>query len=195
MKVVEVFADVRCPFAHVGIRRLVERGGPDVILRVRAWPLELVNQAPLDGSLIAEEVEELRAQVAPELFFGFDPAHWPSSSLPALGLVAAAYARHLWLGQRVSLAVRDALFEHGRDIAQPDVLDQIAGREGVSWPVDARQAVLDDWEEGRRRAVIGSPHFFVDGRGFFCPALDIRRHDGHLVISADHEGLEEMLGV
>jgi len=195
MKVVEVFADVRCPFAHVGIRRLVERGGPDVILRVRAWPLELVNQAPLDGSLIAEEVEELRAQVAPELFFGFDPAHWPSSSLPALGLVAAAYARHLWLGQRVSLAVRDALFEHGRDIAQPEELDEIARREGVPWPVDAGPAVIEDWEEGRRRDVIGSPHFFVDGRGFFCPALDIRRHDGHLVISADHEGLEEMLGV
>jgi len=196
MRVVEVFADVRCPFAHVGLRRLVERARSEVVLRVRAWPLELVNDAPLDGALIAEEVDELRAQVAPELFAGFDTEHFPASSLPALGLAAAAYGTgDLRLGERVSLALRDALFEHGRDIAQPDELRQIAEREGVPWPVDAGRAVLDDWEEGRRRAVIGSPHFFVDGRGFFCPALDIRRRDGHLVISATHAGLEEMLGV
>ena len=46
--VVDVFADVRCPFAHVGLRRLVTRRkqlGAQLLLRVRAWPLELVNDA------------------------------------------------------------------------------------------------------------------------------------------------------
>src|SRR5580765_3971359 len=94
MKTVEVFADVRCPFAHVGLRRLAGRlaaAGADVAFWVRAWPLELVNGAPLEGALIAEEVDELCDQVAPDLFAGFDPSRYPATSLPALGLAASAY--------------------------------------------------------------------------------------------------------
>jgi hypothetical protein len=79
----EVFADVRCPFTHVGLRRLVEhrnRTGADITLWVRAWPLELVNAAPLDDQLIAHEVVELRRQVAPELFDGFRASRFPAGS-------------------------------------------------------------------------------------------------------------------
>ena len=57
--------------------------GLDVGLRLRAWPLELVNDAPLDADLIADEVAALRAHVAPDLFAGFDPQHFPKTSLPA----------------------------------------------------------------------------------------------------------------
>ena len=56
MNEIEVWADVWCPFAHIGIRRLVEerdRRGSEVHLRVRAWPLELVNGRPLDAAFIA----------------------------------------------------------------------------------------------------------------------------------------------
>ena len=52
------------------------------------------------------------------------------------------------------------------------------------------QRVLDDWAEGRERGVIGSPHFVVDGAGFFCPALDIARVDGHLRIRTDQEAFD-----
>lgn len=65
---IEVFADVVCPFTHVGLRRLVERRhelGSSAVLRVRAWPLELVNGEPLAADVVAEEVRELREQVAP----------------------------------------------------------------------------------------------------------------------------------
>jgi Acetyl-CoA hydrolase/transferase C-terminal domain len=51
--VVEVFADIWCPYAHVGIRRFVHRRWAahrnDLVLRVRAWPLQLVNGEPLDA--------------------------------------------------------------------------------------------------------------------------------------------------
>ena len=60
MTVIEVFADVACPFAHVGLRRFAERrdelGRTDVALRVRSWPLEVVNGHPLDARLVAEEI-------------------------------------------------------------------------------------------------------------------------------------------
>jgi len=193
MRTVEVFADVRCPFAHVGLRRLVARrdaAGADVALWIRAWPLELVNGAPLEGALIAEEVDELRDQVAPDLFAGFDPSHYPPTSLPALGLAAAAYRQDPSLGERASLMLRDAMFEQGRDIAQSEELYHLADDLGLDGPIDAAAVVLDDWDEGRRRGVVGSPHFFVDGNGFFCPALQIERLDGHLHIAYDLDRFE-----
>ena len=195
MQIIEVFADVRCPFTHVGLRRLVERravlGRDDVHLRVRAWPLELVNDAPLDAEFIAEEVDEIREQVATDLFAGFDIAAFPSSSLPSLALAAKAYAVSASTGEQVSLALRDALFEEGRNLGADDVLAEIAGAAGVGMPDAAdHQRVLDDWAEGRRRGVIGSPHFIVGDSGFFCPALDIARVDGHLQIRTDQAAFD-----
>ena len=195
MSTIEVFADVCCPFTHVGLRRLVERrealGRDDVRLRVRAWPLELVNDAPLDANFIAEEVDEIREQVATDLFTGFDVAAFPSSSLPSLALAAKAYEVSPAAGEQVSLALRDALFEQGRDVGADDVLVEIAAAAGVGMPDRAdHQRVLDDWAEGRGRGVIGSPHFIVADAGFFCPALDVERVDGHLQIRADQAAFD-----
>ncbi|MDY7105160.1 MAG: DsbA family protein [Actinomycetota bacterium] len=201
MTVVDVFADVCCPFTHVGLRRLVQRrdaAGADVQLRVRAWPLELVNGTPLDGPFVAEEIVDLREQVAADCFVGFDVAAFPASSLPAMDLTAAGYARNVETGERVALAVRDALFEHGRDIADPVVLAAIATEAGLTdWEPASpstserwRDAVLADWEEGKARGVIGSPHFFVGAEDHFCPALHIERVDGHLRIDADEDVFE-----
>ena len=73
---VEVFAEITCPFAHVGLRRFVVRreasGRAAPVLWVRAWPLELVNGEPLDPDVVARHVDELRERVAPDLFRGFD---------------------------------------------------------------------------------------------------------------------------
>ena len=196
MRTIEVFADVRCPFTHVGLRRLTQRRdevGADLRLLVRAWPLELVNHAPLDGDLIAEEVHELRDQVAPDLFTGFDPATFPASSLPALALAAAAYQHDSTSGERVSLMLRDALFERGRDIARPDELASIATAAGLPSTVDAAGQVVEDWQEGQRRGVIGSPHFFVGDTDFFCPALHVEHIDGHLHITRDSAGFDEFI--
>ena len=97
MTVIEVFADVACPFTHVGLRRVVDRrtqlGRHDVTLLVRAWPLEVVNGQPLDPRFIAEEVDDIRQQVAPTLFAGFTEASVPTSSLPALSLAGPPTTR------------------------------------------------------------------------------------------------------
>ena len=193
-----MFADVCCPFTHVGLRRLVgeraARGRDDVVLRVRAWPLELVNQAPLDPRLVAEEVDALREQVAPELFEGFDPARFPSTSMPALVVAAAAYEYGPAVGERVSLDLRDARFEQGRDIAAVDVLLDVVAAAGIQLPQQGcRQQVQADWAEGRQRGVVGSPSFFVDSERWFCPSLDIQRVDGELRIEPSGRDLEQFL--
>ena len=190
---IEVFADVLCPFTHVGLRRLVARraelGLDEPLLLVRAWPLELVNGKPLEADFVAEEVAELRGSVAPELFVGFDPDHFPASSLPALALAARARRTDQWVGEQCSLALRHALFEEGRDIGDPDELARIAGECGIDGPRgEDHAAVLADLELGRSLGVVGSPHFFVDGVGHFCPGLEIARVDGRLSITLDVDG-------
>lgn len=200
VRIVEVFADITCPFTHVGLRRLVRHresvGRNDVVLRVRAWPLELVNGEPLTGEFVEEEIQALRETVAPDLFGGFDAGCFPGTSMPALALAASAYARDDRTGEHVSLALRTALFENGSDISDTGVRAAIARSVGLDAPgPDAQQPVLRDWHEGRRRGVKGSPHFFVDDRGFFCPTLDIRRIDGHLQVELDREAFARFVAV
>ncbi len=197
---IEVFADVACPFTHVGLRRFVERrdrGDVALIrLRVRSWPLEIVNGEPLDPGFVADEVDEIRAQVAPDLFGGFDPHAFPVTSMPALALAAAAYDVDLITGEAVSLALRDLLFEQGRDIADADVLAGVAERHGVDFAAadPPLEQVRADHAEGRRRGVTGSPHFFTPAGDFFCPSLDVSRDaKGHLRITADPVGFEQFL--
>ncbi len=200
---IEVFADVVCPFTHVGLRRLVARrtelGRDDVRLWIRSWPLEVVNGAPVDPALIAEEVDELRAQVAPDLFVGFDPAAFPSTSMPALALTIAAYRVDEMTGERVGLALRHALFEEGRDIADPAVLADVATAHGLDSSgaggsaTDAEDAVRNEHAEGVARSVEGSPHFFVGGESRFCPSLEIERDDAGLHITHDADAFESFI--
>lgn len=196
---VEVFAEISCPFAHVSLRRLVDArraaGASDVDVRVRAWPLELVNGRPLDPGFVAEEVADLRAQVAGDLFAGFDVAAFPAGTIRALGLATAAYTAGPEVGLAVNLAVRDALFEHGRPIADEAVLAEVAATHGVDLPDEAtaRSLVEADWAAGRERDVIGSPHFFVGDDPFFCPGLEIERRGEHLHIAVDEGPFREFV--
>jgi predicted DsbA family dithiol-disulfide isomerase len=189
-RVIEVFADIGCPFTHVGLRRLVayreQVGREDVHLLVRAWPLEVVNGEAFEPDFIAEEIDALRDSVAPDLFTGFRPAAYPATSIPALALAHAAYRRDVATGEALSLHLRSLLFEEGVDVAHLDVLAEV-GR--VFDVVAAEEDVAEvdrDRREGVERGVIGSPHFFTAASSYFCPALDIHRDDGgHLHISMD----------
>jgi predicted DsbA family dithiol-disulfide isomerase len=199
MSTIEVFADVACPFTHVGLRRLVAAraaaGRADVVLVVRAWPLEIVNGHPLDPGFIDEEVVDIRAQVAPDLFRGFRRDAFPASSLPALALTAAAYRVGPTTGEQVALRLRDLLFEEGVDVADASVLTDVAAEAGVTAPYDDHAAVLADHAEGVERGVIGSPHFFLPGgEGVFCPSLDVSRdEEGHLHVAVDTGALDRFL--
>jgi predicted DsbA family dithiol-disulfide isomerase len=192
---IEVYADISCPFTHVGLRRLVaarDASGAGVRIRVRAWPMEWVNGRQLAPDHVAAEISGLRARVAPGLFAGFDPTCFPSTTIPALGLAAAAYQVDDDVGERLSLRVRDALFEEGRDLTDEAELRAIGGEFGVE-PLpgpSAEAAVRADWVRGKARNVRGSPHFFVGSRDWFCPSLLIRHEGTKFDISIDSEALD-----
>ncbi|HSM67272.1 MAG TPA: DsbA family protein [Ilumatobacteraceae bacterium] len=185
---VEVFADITCPFTHVGLKQVVrhvaEMAVPcDVI--VRAWPLEWVNGRPLDVDAVVVKAAALTEQLGVDDFGGLRADRWPTSTIPALELAAAAYARDAATGLAVSMELRSALFEHGVDVADADALRLIASAHHLD-VADAGDAVRRDYELGQERGVRGSPHFFVDDDGFFCPALDLGHDaDGHLTARFD----------
>ncbi len=195
MTILEVFADVTCPFTHVGLRRVVDDVGDIVQLRVRAWPLEWVNGAPMEAGAVSAKTEALRDQLHVDAFSGLRPERWPATTIPALNLAAAAYERGPDLGLVASMAIRDALFERGLDISDTDVLAELATRFDLPIPgAEACRSVLDDFADGRRRGVRGSPDFFVHGREFFCPALDLGHDDdGDLVARFDRDGFDRFI--
>ena len=148
MTVVEVFADVACPFTHVGLRRFVERraelGRGDVTLWVRAWPLEIVNGEPLDPHFIAEEVDDIRRAGRADIVRWIRRGFVSRQFAARLALAAAAYEQDLATGERVSLALRDLLFERGVDIADAEVLRRLAADHDVPVDLADTRRVLDD---------------------------------------------------
>ncbi len=132
--------------------------------------------------------------MAPDLFTGFRVEAFPHTSRPALALAAAAHRRSPSLGELVSLELRDLLFEHGQDVADPDVLSRLAARHDLTVTIADQAAVDLDHAEGVRRGVIGSPHFFTASGSFFCPSLQVsRRPSGELEVVADPEGFERFV--
>lgn len=198
MRAVEVFADILCPFTHVGLHTLIDRRSERRLdeprLRIRAWPLELINGKPLDADHVAAEIVALRASVRPDLFAGFRVEAFPQTSMTAFALTAAAdRTGDPELIESVGMALRDALFEQGSDIGDPDVVAAVAQRFGLT-PLDAdatEAAVRADWDEGTARGVVGSPHFFTpDGGNWFCPGLAISRDEAGAFVVAWKEGSE-----
>ena len=191
---VTVFAELTCPFTHVGLRRLIarrEESTSPARFLVLAWPLEWVNGEAMDPAFAALEIAALRTEVAPDLFRGFDPKTFPRTSLPALALASLAYTVDLATGESVSLALRDAVFEQGIDIAHASVLSAIASAHGLDVRDADPDAVRAEYDEGRRRGVVGSPYFIVEGVGYFCPSLDITHVGDEFSIRFDAPAFED----
>ena len=192
--IVDVWADVVCPFTHVGLVRLTGRrdaAGADTQFRAHAWPLEWVNGQPLDPGFVADEIAALRETVAPDLFTGFDRAVFPASSVPALALTAAAYACGVAAGERAALAVRHALFERGLDVSEPEVLATLADELDLGDLPGDPDAVRAEFDAGRACGVVGSPYFVVRDEGFFCPSLQISHDDDGFVVEFDTAAFED----
>jgi predicted DsbA family dithiol-disulfide isomerase len=195
---VEVFADIWCPFAYVGILQVLSvraELGLRFDLLVRAWPLELVNGRPQDPAKVVAEARELRDQVAPERFAGVRTVGFPTTSLPALALGIVANRHGAATGEAVAVALREALFEEGADVGDPQVLADLAAHFGlkVPDPGQIQALVAEEYAAGRARGVRGSPHFFAGSAQAFCPTLELERFEGGLRAALHPERLASWL--
>ncbi len=193
-----MFADITCPFTHIGLKIVgaeVAALDADIDIHVRAWPLEWVNGTMADPVAIGEKIALITDQLGVSDFAGFRTDRWPRTAIPALNLAAAGYEVDRATGLAVSLRLRSLVFEEGRDVADPDVLAEVAGSFGLAAPrIDPVDSVINDYEEGKRRGVRGSPDFFIGENEFFCPSLDLG-HDteGTLTSAFDADGLRALI--
>ncbi|MBU6329019.1 MAG: DsbA family protein [Acidobacteria bacterium] len=196
---IDVFADIWCPFAHIGLRcareQLDAAGRPDVVLRIRPWPLELVNSAPMDPDRTTAHIAHLRHQIDDTRFVGFRVETFPTSTIEPLALTERAYVVDPQVGEAMAFALREALFERGIDISDPEAIAALAAEHGIDPPgPEDREAVIASWHEGQARGVKGSPHFFCGDAEMFCPSLDITRPaEGEVIIDLDVDRLAGFL--
>ena len=195
--IIEAFADLWCPFAYVGLlaaQRVIEELDLPVDLVLRSWPLELVNGEPLAEAKTHANAVALRASVAPDNFAGIDQWSFPVSTLQGLQLAAQVTRQRGSLGTELSMALRIALFEEGKDIGDLSVLQSIAQRFGVPFHEGDVQLVRADLANGQAHGVKGSPHFFCGELDMFCPTLDLTRDQlGHLQVQLMMERLRDFM--
>ena len=83
------------------------------------------------------------------------------------------------------------VFEDGLDVSDASVLQRLLDELGIDEPTDDdRGAVRNDYADGQRRGVAGSPHFFTADGSFFCPSLDIEHDEAGYEVSFDAAGFQ-----
>jgi len=177
---IEIASDVICPWCYIGKRRLEKAlamvdGEAQPALR---WlPFELNPDMPADGMSRAdyrrekfgspERAKQLDARVAAEgrtvgIEFAFERIERTPNTRAAHELIDLAQRQGK--ANDVVDALFRAYFEEAKDIGDPAVLADIAGRHEVSgWPGQARQeevAAMED--EVRRLGISAVPTFIFD---------------------------------
>lgn len=185
--VIDVYADVVCPWCYIGARRLALALAQRPELQVeRRWrPFQLQPQMPAGGLPWAVFVREkfggaeranaAFAQVtavgaADNIRFAFDRVATAPNTVDShrLILFAAQHGRE-W---ETADALFAAYFTEGRDLNDREQMEEVARQAGL--PMDAVQSFLEGNEradevaasqtEAYRRDVRGVPFYVLDGR-------------------------------
>jgi predicted DsbA family dithiol-disulfide isomerase len=184
---IEVWSDLLCPFAYVGLlrlRRARARLGFDVAIEHHTFPLELFNGPHPRRGTDTEAVG--LGQIEPEAGFRVWTAAddlYPHTVLLAAEAVHAASAQGLAAGEELDLALRRAFWTESRSISHREVILAVAGAV-PQVDVDELAAALDD---GRHRkdvmadfavaqtdAIAGSPTLrFADGTTVTNPGIEV----------------------
>jgi predicted DsbA family dithiol-disulfide isomerase len=189
MIIVEVWSDLLCPFAYVGLLRLRKaraRLGLDAEVRLEhhTFPLELFDGPHPRRGTDTEAVG--LGRIEPEAQFRVWTAAddtYPHTVLLAAEAVHAASAQDLAAGEELDLALRRAFWTHSRSISHRAVILEVAADVPA---VDAgtlaaaldsgafRSAVMADYAVARTDAIAGSPTFrFPGGPTVTNPGIEV----------------------
>lgn len=183
------YADIACPWAHVATSRILrarEKLGAQVEIEMRAYPLELINEAPTPKAPLDAEIP-LGLQIEPQA--GWQqwsaPDHeWPVTTLLALEAVAAANEQSLEIGLQLAMKLRRALFGESRCISMRHVIIDIAHQvpdcdvELLEKDLDrgaCRLAIFEHLGHQKSGVVKTSPHLFLpDGTSYANPGISVK---------------------
>ena len=180
----DVFSDYTCPWCYVGWARLesaLRRVPEDVHVEVRWRPYEIHAEVPPEGMPVedlpyspaqwAQMQEALRRSAAEE---GLEVGRRPKVSNTHRALMAGEYARveEPERFPEFHEALFKAYFAQGRDLGDPDVVEDIARSSGLDVGrmkkgLDAGQyedAIIETTDTARRLGITGTPTFVFDMR-------------------------------
>ncbi|WP_020672408.1 DsbA family oxidoreductase [Amycolatopsis nigrescens] len=213
--VITIFSDIWCSFAHIAVYRLhVTRKRLGLERRVlfdhRAFPLELLNDAPSPRSGTDSEVGRMGQQepAAGWQLWQAKEYLYPSTTLPALEAVQAAKDQGLAAAEQLDLALRRAFWAESRCISNRKVILDAADSTGVvdiralTEALDhgtARRALSEDAAISATERVDCSPHLFLpDGSDHANPGIEVRWEGDYgvgwpVVTQDDPAAFEELL--
>lgn len=211
MTTIEVWSDLLCPFAYVGLlrlRRARARLGLDVRIEHHTFPLELFNGPHPRRGTDTEAVG--LGQIEPEAGFRVWTAAddlYPHTVLLAAEAVHAASAQSLVAGEELDLALRRAFWTQSRSISHRRVILDVAAPV-PEVDLDELAAALDDGRHRRRvtadfavagtDAIPASPTLRLpDGTTVTNPGIDVRWQgpwaEGFPVVDAHDAGVYDEL--
>lgn len=186
---IEIWSDLRCPFAHVAVHRLHEARralGLDAVVHFdhHTFPLELLD-GPHSRILTDSEVGAV-GPIEPEAGWQMWSAPdwtYPDTALLAAEAVHAAKEQGPVAAEHLDRALRRAFWAQSRPIHHRGVILDVARETGVV-DTDALAAALDDgrcrrlviadWERARAGDVEASPHLFLpDGTSVTNPGMEV----------------------
>jgi predicted DsbA family dithiol-disulfide isomerase len=188
---IQVWSDLLCPFAYVGLlrlRRARRHLGLDGVVRLehRTFPLELFNGPHSRRGTDTEAVG--LGQIEPDAEFRVWTAAddlYPHTVLLAAEAVHAANAQSLDAAEVLDLALRQAFWTHSRSISHRQVILEVAGElpggivdvNALASELDSgrhRAGVMGDFAISRTDAIAGSPTFrLADGTTVNNPGIQV----------------------
>lgn len=209
-----VWQDIACPWATIALtrlRRARDRRGVagSVVVELRAFPLELINERPTPKSVLDAEIPVAGA-LEPD--FGWRlwqrrPWEWPVTTLPALEAVYAAADQSRQVAEDLDMALRKAFFCDSRTVSLHHEIVGVA-RGVADLDVDKlrrdlmsgrfRDRLFQDFEIARSETVEGSPHLFLpDGTSEANPGIELHWEGEHgkgfPIVDKDDPGIYETL--
>jgi predicted DsbA family dithiol-disulfide isomerase len=211
---IAVYADITCPWAHICVHRLHEtrtRVGLEdrVTIDPRAFPLELINDAPTPKKILDAEIPVAGALEpgAGWQMWQRPASEYPVSTLPALEAVIAAKEQSPQAAEALDRGLRRAFFGASRTITMRHEILAVAEESGVV-DVEALEAALEDGRARRAltkdhftsetEVVEGSPHVFLaDGTNVANPGIELHwegeHGEGFPVVDSDDPSIYERL--
>lgn len=179
-----------CPWTYVATVRL-QAVAPEyrgrVRLRLRAFPLELIDGTSAPRDILEQEWWLAALQEPAASFAPYRSDDWPTTTLPAFEAAWCASQQGDDAFTEFDRRLRRAFFAESRNIGRRETMLEIAAEAGLDMPrfgrafagEDARAAVLAEARIGRERyRVEGTPTTMLpDGTRLEHPLVEPRMED------------------
>lgn len=191
-----VYQDVLCAWCYIASLRLEtvrHEFGDAVVWKTRPYPLRLNEALPTAKDLKdwCAEIELARREpeghaLSSELWTTGDP---PRSSLSALAALEAARLQGPEREHALARALQKAALEQGVNVTRPDVVFELAARQGLNMnrfiaayeAPATRRLIREEHTLAASRGVKGVPALVINGQWMLSGLKDVAEYREHLL--------------